>query len=132
MAYMFHNYCFLLLTMIFLHILDDYGMQGILASMKQKEWWKKQEGYKDLYKYDYVVALLCHAFEWTFVVMIPIFIMTGFEFTPSMGIVFVMNVLFHAYIDDMKANEKRINLIIDQGYHLIQIICMSILYFGWR
>lgn len=35
------NNCFLLLLMIFLHIVDDYYLQGILASMKQKEWWNK-------------------------------------------------------------------------------------------
>lgn len=35
------NNCFLLLLMIFLHIVDDYYLQGILASMKQKEWWHK-------------------------------------------------------------------------------------------
>ena len=43
----------LLLLMIFAHIVDDYYLQGILASMKQKSWWTKQEGYKSLYKNDY-------------------------------------------------------------------------------
>ena len=36
------------ISMIFMHILDDYCLQGILASMKQKEWWRKQEQYKEL------------------------------------------------------------------------------------
>ena len=33
------NKMFCLLLMIFLHIIDDYKLQGILASMKQKNWW---------------------------------------------------------------------------------------------
>ena len=45
---------FILLCMIFCHIIDDYYLQGILASMKQKSWWKnnypdkrKSRGYFD-------------------------------------------------------------------------------------
>lgn len=37
----------LILTMIFMHIIDDYCLQGILASMKQKSWWTEQKEYKD-------------------------------------------------------------------------------------
>ena len=33
---------FILLFMIMMHIVDDYYLQGILASMKQKSWWMKQ------------------------------------------------------------------------------------------
>lgn len=44
------NNCFLLLLMIFLHIVDDYYLQGILASMKQKEWWHKTAPEK-MYRY---------------------------------------------------------------------------------
>ena len=42
----------ILITMIFCHIVDDYYSQGILASMKQKEWWIKNAPDKQ-YKYDY-------------------------------------------------------------------------------
>ena len=30
-----------LFLMLFLHVVDDYYLQGILASMKQKSWWQK-------------------------------------------------------------------------------------------
>ena len=43
----------ILFAMIFCHIVDDYYLQGILASMKQKAWWQKQESYCEKYKYDY-------------------------------------------------------------------------------
>lgn len=29
------------LLMILLHVIDDFHLQGIFGSMKQKEWWKK-------------------------------------------------------------------------------------------
>ena len=32
----------LLIGMIQLHIVDDYMLQGILASLKQKQWWEKK------------------------------------------------------------------------------------------
>lgn len=31
----------ILFTMIFCHIVDDYYLQGWLASAKQKSWWKR-------------------------------------------------------------------------------------------
>ena len=30
-----------LIIMVFLHIVDDYYLQGVLATMKQKDWWIK-------------------------------------------------------------------------------------------
>lgn len=44
---------FILFTMIFCHIVDDYYLQGWLASAKQKSWWEKNAPEK-LYKYDYL------------------------------------------------------------------------------
>lgn len=35
------NSIFLLLLMIFCHIVDDYYLQGWLASAKQKKWWEE-------------------------------------------------------------------------------------------
>lgn len=54
------NKSFILLWMIFMHIVDDYRLQGILASMKQKSWWKEQPQYKPMYKRDYI-AVFAHA-----------------------------------------------------------------------
>lgn len=112
--------------MIFMHILDDFCLQGILASMKQKEWWKKQEQYKEMYKYDYIVALIMHSFSWTFMVMLPIAITMKFKLPIEFYSCFVPNVLLHAFIDDMKANKGEINLWIDQIIHIIQITVTAI------
>ena len=67
----------LLLTMLFCHIVDDYYLQGWLASAKQKLWWEKNVPDK-LYKNDYIMALCEHAFSWTFMIMLPLMYAVGF------------------------------------------------------
>ena len=106
--------------MIFMHIIDDYKLQGILASFKQKQWWKENAPDK-LYEYDYIWALLIHSFSWSFMIMLPIAYVMNFNITGLFSIVFIANVLIHAFVDDLKANRKKINLIQDQTFHLIQI-----------
>ena len=114
-----------LLSMMFCHLVDDYYLQGILASMKQKKWWEENAPQK-LYRNDYFCALIEHAFSWTFMIMLPIIVCiisgtieiseTAFE------IAFGVNWVIHAVVDDLKANEHQINLCVDQTCHLIQII----------
>ena len=120
-------YTFILISMIFCHIVDDYYLQGILASMKQKSWWQKSESYSEKYRYDYVMALIEHAFSWTFMVMLPIFIISKFQINVFMCLVFLVNWIIHAVVDDLKANKKKINLIQDQVIHLVQIFVTFIL-----
>ena len=111
------NHIFILICMIFCHIVDDYYLQGWLASAKQKEWWQKNCP-QDLYKYDYIIALLMHAFSWTFSVMlIPTIIAEAWY-----PVLFITNFLLHSYIDNEKANNKTINLVTDQLIHIIQIV----------
>lgn len=116
----------ILLCMFFMHIVDDYYLQGILASMKQKSWWEKNAP-DPLYKNDYKIALVEHAFSWTFMMMLPVIVYTAIIGTmlPIWAIVvfFVLNVIIHALVDNAKANEKTINLVQDQSIHFIQIIC---------
>lgn len=116
-----NNKIFILLAMIFLHIIDDYKLQGILASMKQKKWWKEQKEYKSLYKYDYVPALIEHSFSWTFMIMLPITIMLHFNIG-WWGIAYIINMVVHAFVDNLKANKFKINLVIDQSIHIMQIV----------
>jgi len=111
----------LLLLMILAHVIDDYFLQGILASMKQKSWWRKQDGYKDMYKDDYQVALLMHSMEWSIMVLLPGMFMFNLP-ELFLAAVFVVNTAIHYYVDDLKANKLAINLWVDQGIHIIQII----------
>lgn len=115
------NTLFILLAMIFCHIVDDYYLQGKLASMKQKSWWEKNAPDR-LYKYDYVVALAMHSFSWAFMVMLPIAVSQSFDIGAGFAAMFVVNTAVHAIIDHLKANKRKINLITDQSIHICQII----------
>jgi hypothetical protein len=117
--------------MIFCHIVDDYYLQGILASMKQKKWWKDNAPAQQ-YRYDWICALIEHAFSWTFCVMLPIIVayyLGYIYFTPlAFVLTFVWNWFTHSLVDNLKANCLSINLCQDQGIHLIQIIFTWILF----
>ena len=112
------------LAMIFLHIVDDYYLQGILAQMKQKKFWKEQAP-DELYKYDYIWALIMHAFSWTFMIMLPLIFVS--PISPAFYVIFVVNLAVHAYVDNLKANKHKINLWQDQLIHLAQIILTFII-----
>ena len=119
---------FILLCMIFCHIVDDYYSQGILASMKQKSWWKNN--YPDkLYKYDYLMALFMHSFSWAFMIMLPPTVYTMIVGATWYPILYVLNLCVHFYVDNLKANKMKINLIQDQCVHMIQIVGTWLLYF---
>lgn len=122
----------ILVIIVFLHIVDDYYLQGVLASMKQKSWWERQytgslahkQEQREKYGRDYLIALAAHAFSWSFMVNIPWLIM-AFMYPPLVSayiITLVVNALVHAYVDNIKANYLKINLIQDQTLHLIQLI----------
>lgn len=114
-----------LFAMLFCHIVDDYYLQGILASMKQKSWWETNAP-NQLYRNDYKMALFEHAFSWSFFMSLPLTIIAiYYQIVPLYFILLVLcavNTLVHAYIDDLKANKYKINLIEDQLYHFIQIL----------
>ena len=115
--------------MLFCHIVDDYYLQGILASMKQKSWWKKHTS-DPLYKHDYIMALCEHAFSWTFMIFLPMFIahFFGIQLNEKFIIaLFCLNWGIHIITDDLKANKLKINLIQDQLIHICQIIITGIL-----
>ena len=109
-----------LFAMLFCHIVDDYYLQGILAQLKQKDWWKAHAP-DDLYKNDYKVALGMHGLSWSIMIHIPIVVfllMCGQTLSVWFFLSVIVNAIFHAYIDDLKANKKSINLIIDQTVHV--------------
>lgn len=111
----------ILLSMVFCHIVDDYYLQGILASMKQKQWWIQNAPDK-MYKYDYIMALFMHSFSWAFMIMlVPTLYVILFGGT-LYPLLFIANVMMHMTVDNAKANLKKINLIQDQGIHMLQIL----------
>lgn len=121
---------FILLAMIFCHIVDDYYLQGWLASAKQKSYWEKNAPDK-LYRFDYIMALIMHSLSWSFMIMLPLAIFNNFEVSVLYGVIFVVNAIIHGIVDNLKANVKKINLIADQLIHLSQIIITFVIYMNF-
>ena len=120
-----------LASMIFCHIVDDFKFQGILAEFKQRDWWKRHASDR-LYRYDYLPALLEHAFSWTFMIHVPVFVYchvnSCWKSVWLYVAVFVTNWLIHSLVDHLKANKHKLNLVGDQVLHLIQILCTWLIY----
>lgn len=115
------NNIFILFLMIFLHIADDYYFQGILAQMKQKTFWQENSP-EPMYRYDYLWALIMHAFSWTFMVMLPVMFINNFILDAEFLLYFIFHLMLHAQTDDLKANARKINLWQDQMIHMLQIL----------
>ena len=120
----------ILFMMIFCHLIDDYKLQGILANMKQRQWWKENAD-KYLYRNDYKMALIEHAFSWSFMITLPFLVISFIQHNSFLMILLVIsyfiNTAIHAFIDNLKANKYVINLVEDQFAHLVQIICTWII-----
>lgn len=138
------------LAMIYLHVADDFN-QGILADLKQKKTWDipdKELGRKNIYRNDYIPPLMMHSIKWSIVIHIPviIYLLTNekmrylIETTFVVGgidtsYVFIFNMLIsifghaviHGIVDHFKCNRFKINLIVDQLFHVIQIVFIFIL-----
>ena len=121
------NKIFIVILMIFLHIVDDYYLQGWLASAKQKSWWEDNAP-EEMYKHDYICALLMHGFSWSFMIMLPIAYMESFDVTVWFAVSLVGNALVHSIVDNAKANKKAINLITDQCIHIFQIVFTALVW----
>lgn len=122
---------FVIMFMLFCHVFDDYKLQaGVLNNLKQKTWWREQPEYNEHYRYDYIVGLIMHSISWSFMIMLPLAIYLSFNITLPFVIIFLCNVLVHAVVDDLKANRKVINLVVDQAVHMIQIATTAILIFN--
>lgn len=113
-------YLIVLILMLLAHFFADFHLQGILADMKQEQWWKQQDRYNSKYKYDYLAALVIHSAEWTLWIMIPLFLLPHLD----LGIFLILvaiNIVVHSLTDNSKANCRDINLVQDQIIHLAQI-----------
>ena len=103
------NKLFVFFSMIFLHIVDDYYLQGWLANAKQKLWWEQNAPDKK-YRYDYILALIMHSFSWAFMIMLPVAVYLRFRIDFWFTTFLALNLIVHAVVDHLKANAKVINL----------------------
>lgn len=114
------------LISVLLHLIDDFVLQiACFSKLKQKQWWIRECEKENInflpYKNDYKVALFLHGLEWSIMISLPI-IMIGNCNDILLGIIVFINAIIHAIIDHIKANLFKINLIIDQSLHFIQIV----------
>ena len=117
------------LLMILFHIIDDFVFQPTcLSKLKQKNWWKeniKKEDELEKYKDDYKAALLIHSLSWSIMIHLPLFLITN-EFWLCFSV--IVNMLIHCIADDLKANDKKLNLVEDQVIHMVQILITFLLF----
>lgn len=109
-----------LILMIFAHIVDDFYLQGVLAKMKQRDWWKENAP-AALYQFDYIAALIIHALSWSVMITLPILYASAWNPHWAIYLMLGANVAIHAIVDDLKANRHKINLIGDQSIHFAQV-----------
>ena len=114
-----------LFIMFWCHFLDDYLLQGCMSKLKQKKFWKDNAPAK-LYKYDYLMALLCHSLMWSISIMAITFYTGNFIWW-----IVPVNCIIHMIVDDLKANRYKINLIVDQSIHFVQIVLTFLLCYVW-
>lgn len=88
--------------------------------MKQKTFWQENAP-EQMYRYDYLWALIMHAFSWTFMVMLPVMFINNFVLDAEFLLYFIFHLMLHAQTDDLKANARKINLWQDQMIHMLQI-----------
>jgi hypothetical protein len=119
----------LFILMLLCHVIDDFVLQPVcLSKLKQKDWWKNNVSEQDYYKYmyDYQMALWMHCMSWSAMIHLPLMI-----FLDCSGMIlfisFAINAVIHYVIDDLKANEKKINLKTDQLIHIVQIFLTLII-----
>lgn len=106
-----------LVLMILGHLIADYPLQGWLAQAKAKSYWANS---KPENQHDYIPALIGHGVMWGIIVFLPIMWATQC----NLGwwwFLLPANIVYHCFIDHLKANCKSINLWQDQLYHLAQI-----------
>ena len=120
-------YFVLFFAMVFCHIVDDYYLQGWLASAKKQKWWETNcpsEKYKD----DWVAALLCHSLSWSFMINLPLIVFSLYTENTGVGMAiffclsYSVNAIIHMIVDHLKANVSVLNLWQDQLIHLHQLV----------
>jgi hypothetical protein len=129
----FSSIGFCLLSMIFMHCIADYFLQGCLSGMKQVSFWNSElkrmhatKEQKESYSCDFIAALFCHSFEWSFLVCLPL-MLGGFLSGEGFFVAVLANTAVHMYVDNVKANQHIINLVQDQLAHFGQLILTIVL-----
>ncbi len=116
------SWSLIFLLMLAMHVIEDFHLQGRMADMKQKTWWR--ENAPSRYKDDYIPVIILHGMEWSILASLPLLTVTGLDAGWWFFLMVVVNGLVHAGVDHLKCNSFRIGLIADQSIHVVQIVGM--------
>lgn len=111
----------LFISMCFMHIVDDYYLQGFLAQGKTKTFWVNN-GVED--NTSHWVCLISHGFSNSVMISIPPIVLVLINDIPILDdicVAIVFMTVIHAILDNIKANMKITTLIVDQLSHLAVI-----------
>ena len=115
------------LLMLLCHIIDDFVLQPVcLSKLKQKSWWA-QNAPEFMYEKDYQAALVMHGLSWSIMIILPFIFMCNEVNEYALAFFVMLNAAIHTIVDDLKANDKKINLQTDQMIHLAQIVITFII-----
>lgn len=119
---------FIFLSMIFLHVYNDFHLQtSWVSDRKQREWWEKTVP-NEMYKHDYIAVLAAHSISWSFLIMLPIAAFRRLEIDWIFAAALAANAVFYGLVDNEYANCKRFNLIDNQMFHLLQVVFTALIF----
>lgn len=116
----------ILVSMLAMHVIGDWVLQTpLMCDLKQKAWWQQNYGFQKNAR-DYKMVILMHSMLWSACVMMPVLVYQLWIGCSDLKaivllLVFVINMLVHAWIDDLKANKDKLSLVDDHAVHLLQV-----------
>ena len=123
------------ILMAWCHVIDDYMLQGCLADLKQRDWWRrmiastmKADLEDTMYRRDYIAALLCHGLSWSCCVHLPLLLAGLWGHPGYIACSVPAHALLHALVDHAKANARLISLVEDRLLHVLQLSAILVGY----
>ena len=106
--------------MLLLHVLAEFVLQPVaLLRLKQKTYWEQPEhpnGGKDAS----AMAIAIYAILWSVMIMLPLMYYST-EGDLILLLVFLVNMLVHAYIDEYATNRRKLTFVTAQSLYLLQL-----------
>lgn len=108
-------------VMLLLHVVAEFVLQPVaLLRIKQKTYWEQPEhpnGGKDAS----AMAIAINAILWSVMIMLPLMYYST-EGDLILLLVFLVNMLVHAYIDEYTTNRHKLTFVTAQSLYLLQLI----------
>ena len=107
-------------VMLLLHVVAEFVLQPVaLLRLKQKTYWEQPEhpnGGKDAS----AMAIALYAILWSVMIMLPLMYYST-EGDLILLLVFLFNMLAHAYIDEYATNRHKLSFVMSQSLYLLQL-----------